>query len=819
MATIDCALLEKNYASNQFTNKNVDQAEELDGVRLTFNAFPTTVDLARSAQCPLACIYKPLLSRQDIALVEYEPVVCPSAQCKGLLNPFCAIEPQVGTWRCAMCDTISALPPGYMHLTQDNLPTECRPQNATMEYILHSRAQRAQASQTMEDSSPLLFLFVVDTSLEEDELAALKDSLLVSLSLLPPNARVGLITYNKHVYVHRMSPTMDCSRMLALKGDKDYLPNDIHQKLGFGSLRSDPSNTANSATAPQHQTSFPMGYGAAAQTLRTSQDYFLPLEQVEFEFNEKLEQILGSSFPTKAEARSERAGGTALNVAISLIEAVASHSQTAVQLLFFAGGPCTFGPRAGGGGGVMVGLKLREPLRSHSDIDAETNAARYFDQASKLYKMLAERAVKVGICINIFAASYDQTGYAEMQSLTDDTGGVVVLTDSFTTTIFKQSFIRTFSTDQNGDLEFGADAVLGVKTSGALKLCGYLGQGASLERKSKDVVSPQDYTDQFKLGVPTQSCGWKLCGIRANTTCAIFFTPSTATVAGPSANQAVIQFTTHYTHSSGDVRLRVTTISRPRVPSVADLVPYIDQETMAVILARVAVYKSLHGTHYSDLIQWIDNILIKVCKTYGQYVLNDSSSFRLPPQLTYFPQFLYHLRRSPFLQVFNASPDETAYYQHNLMIQDVNNSSIMIQPTLTGYDLDEEPQPVLLDAMSIKPERILLLDTFFQIVIFHGATVAAWRKAGYAEDPQYENLSRLLEQPRKDAADLLIDRFPLPRFVDTEARGSQARFLMARLNPSKGGIGPDQALVLTDDVSLQDFMGVLMNIAVESGKK
>jgi protein transport protein SEC23 len=36
----------------------------------------------------------------------------------------------------------------------------------------------------------------------------------------------------------------------------------------------------------------------------------------------------------------------------------------------------------------------------------------------------------------------------------------------------------------------------------------------------------------------------------------------------------------------------------------------------------------------------------------------------------------------------------------------------------------------MLDATSIRPDCILLLDTFFHVVVFHGETVAAWRAAG-----------------------------------------------------------------------------------------
>lgn len=75
----------------------------------------------------------------------------------------------------------------------------------------------------------------------------------------------------------------------------------------------------------------------------------------------------------------------------------------------------------------------------------------------------------------------------------------------------------------------------------------------------------------------------------------------------------------------------------------------------------------------------------------------------------------------------------------------------MIQPTLMSYTFDVPPQPVLLDSVSIKPDVILLLDTFFHILIFHGETIAQWRNAGYQEQEGYENVKELLEAPVADA--------------------------------------------------------------------
>jgi len=111
--------------------------------------------------------------------------------------------------------------------------------------------------------------------------------------------------------------------------------------------------------------------------------------------------------------------------------------------------------------------------------------------------------------------------------------------------------------------------------------------------------------------------------------------------------------------------------------------------------------------------------------------------------------------------------------------EDVNNSLIMIQPTLMSYTIDTPPQPVLLDSVSIKPEVILLLDTFFHILIFHGETVAQWRKAGYQEQEGYENFKELLAAPVQDAQVSSfrtshwksIDRWsPLPPFTGTTRR-------------------------------------------------
>jgi len=283
----------------------------------------------------------------------------------------------------------------------------------------------------------------------------------------------------------------------------------------------------------------------------------------------------------------------------------------------------------------------------------------------------------------------------------------------------------------------------------------------------------------------------------------------------------MMQFVTYYQHSSGQYHLRVTTIGRNLSGPSGDpaIAQSFDQEAAAVLMSRIAVFKA-EVDDSPDVLRWVDRMLIRLCSRFAEYRKDDASSFRLERNFTLYPQFMFHLRRSQFLQVFNNSPDETAFYRHVLNHEDVSNSLIMIQPTLDSYTFDQESaQPVLLDSTSIQPQHILLLDTFFHILIFHGETIAEWRKAGYQDQEGYENFLTLLAQPKEDAKDLIQDRFPLPRFIVCDAGGSQARFLLSKLNPSTthttgaggyGGVAQTAQTIFTDDVNLQTFMDYLM---------
>lgn len=83
---------------------------------------------------------------------------------------------------------------------------------------------------------------------------------------------------------------------------------------------------------------------------------------------------------------------------------------------------------------------------------------------------------------------------------------------------------------------------------------------------------------------------------------------------------------------------------------------------------------------------------------------------------------------------------------------------------------------------------------------------------------EHAAFAQLLQGPKADADGIIAERFPVPRLVDCDQHGSQARFLLTKLNPSatynsNSNMGSD--IIYTDDVSLQVFMDHLKKLAVQ----
>uniref|UniRef100_H0W6X4 Protein transport protein SEC23 n=1 Tax=Cavia porcellus TaxID=10141 RepID=H0W6X4_CAVPO len=727
----------------------IQQNEERDGVRFSWNVWPSSRLEATRMVVPVAALFTPLKERPDLPPIQYEPVLCSRTTCRAVLNPLCQVDYRAKLWACNFC---------------------------------YQRNQRGP-------QLPLIFLYVVDTCMEDEDLQALKESMQMSLSLLPPTALVGLITFGRMVQVHELG-CEGISKSYVFRGTKDLSAKQLQEMLGLSKVP-----VTQATRGPQVQQPPP------------SNRFLQPVQKIDMNLTDLLGELQRDPWPVPQGKRPLRSSGVALSIAVGLLEC--TFPNTGARIMMFIGGPATQGP------GMVVGDELKTPIRSWHDIDKDN--AKYVKKGTKHFEALANRAATTGHVIDIYACALDQTGLLEMKCCPNLTGGYMVMGDSFNTSLFKQTFQRVFTKDMHGQFKMGFGGTLEIKTSREIKISGAIGPCVSLNSKGPCV-------SENEIGTGG-TCQWKICGLSPATTLAIYFEVVNQHNAPiPQGGRGAIQFVTQYQHSSGQRRIRVTTIARNWADAqtqIQNIAASFDQEAAAILMARLAIYRA-ETEEGPDVLRWLDRQLIRLCQKFGEYHKDDPSSFRFSETFSLYPQFMFHLRRSPFLQVFNNSPDESSYYRHHFMRQDLTQSLIMIQPILYAYSFSGPPEPVLLDSSSILADRILLMDTFFQILIYHGETIAQWRKSGYQDMPEYENFRHLLQAPVDDAQEILHSRFPMPRYIDTEHGGSQARFLLSKVNPSQThnnmyAWGQESgAPILTDDVSLQVFMDHLKKLAVSS---
>ncbi|TXG62427.1 hypothetical protein EZV62_009421 [Acer yangbiense] len=756
--------------------------EAQDGVRMAWNVVPGTKQEGSNCVVPISAIYTPIKHYPNLPVLPYAPLRCRT--CRSILNPFSIVDFAAKIWICPFCFQRNHFPPHYASISDDNLPAELFPQYTTIEY------------ESLGDKSslplPPVFMFVVDTCIIEEEMSYLKSALSQAIDLLPDNSLVGLITFGTLVHVHELG-FAQIPKTYVFKGSKDVSKDQLLDQLNF--FLNKPKPTAGVIAGARD--------GLSSDTIAR---FLLPASDCEFALNSVLEELQKDPWPIPPDQRATRCTGTALSIAANLLGACVPGS--GARIMAFVGGPSTDGPAA------IVSKNLSEPIRSHKDLDKDS--APHYHKAVKFYDTLSKQLVHQGHVLDLFACALDQVGVAELKVAVEKTGGLVVLAESFGHSVFKDSLRRVFHSEDY-DLGLCSNGIFEINCSKDIKVQGIIGPCASLEKKGplcSDTVVGQGNTS-----------AWKMCGLdKATTLCLIFEIVKKdipdATIQSTS-NQFYFQFLTYYQHNSGQMRLRVTTLSRRWVAgpgSIQDLISGFDQEAAAVVMARLVSFKMEIEAEF-DPIRWLDKALIHICSRFGDYQKDSPSSFSLSPRFSIFPQFIFHLRRSQFVQVFNNSPDETAYFRMILNRENVTNSVVMIQPSLISYSFHSGPEPALLDVAAIAADRILLLDSYFTVVIFHGATIAQWRKAGYHNQPEHQAFAQLLQAPRDDADAIMKERFPVPRLVICDQHGSQARFLLAKLNPSatynSDARIPGGDIIFTDDVSFEVFLDHLQRLAVQ----
>lgn len=81
----------------------IQQNEDRDGVRFTWNVWPFSRIEATRMVVPLGCLYQPIKDRPDLPPLQYDPVLCTRNNCRAILNPLCQVDYRSKLWVCNFC--------------------------------------------------------------------------------------------------------------------------------------------------------------------------------------------------------------------------------------------------------------------------------------------------------------------------------------------------------------------------------------------------------------------------------------------------------------------------------------------------------------------------------------------------------------------------------------------------------------------------------------------------------------------------------------------------------------------------------------------
>ncbi|KAK6462270.1 ScSEC23 cytoplasmic GTPase-activating protein-like protein [Scheffersomyces coipomensis] len=863
-------------------------SEQRDGVTFNWNLFPSTRLEASQLSTPLGCLYQPLLESQ-VSSTQF-PIQCTT--CKNYMNPFIKVDRANNMWWCQMCQKRTFLPPDFKIPDQaesdSEWPPQLRSKSTTIEYELPENI-----NEKVQENLPFTFVFIIDVfahldDVQDEVFQTLIDSLIHSIEQIPNGYLIGLVTFEETVHIHDLvgstsysfnknfvqghkaksayksifdKPTID--KVLERIGltrstlQNDYQESQLVQKNILVELNDETRSQISSYIKnlkPKVITSYKPDASPGLAHYITS----LLLSQCTFKyFMGKViyaSSVAGTNFP-----------GTIVNP--ELKEVIRSHNDISKL----------------NAPNFLPSSKFYQALAYIASGQTFENAWYIADSTSVKTTDYELSSTNPTWSVDLCSSSLDQTGIYEMKSLSSYTMGKIYLFESFNSNQFKQSLYNAINLS---DQTFRN--TLTITTSNNLKISRMIFTGGyalpssyhksgekfynSYHEKISDTLTKFDSALQKK----NFTNRWKFNELSGGDTLAIYFEMNTVKsskeITSNGTKEVFVQFQVNYYDI---VRkkwfLKVTTVQRPTTLAIIlkrsdilkerEVLLSFNQKCWSVLLARLLINKintTLGYDKFDNLIDLMDSVIIKLLHNFGGLSLKANSSleeqsnpyymlqqiYEINENFKDLPSLIYNLRKNPqLIRIFNSSPDETAYYHSWFMRMDEKLSINAIQPKL--FKVDDKSEEIALNSkcLNLPSKTFLIMDTIFHIIVYYITNGNESKldlhhsKNDYLLDTRDKSILPALEFIDKDLHE--NPRPFIPKYVITQTNHSQARFLIARLDPiekdlptvnaipkkvdkgflsyfkSKIDISTSYDLIMTDDPSLKQYYdGLVKSIKV-----
>lgn len=413
LVTTDCTIQDQGNASPRY-------------IRSTTYCFPTSSDMAKQSQIPLAAVIKPLAvvppNETPLYLVnhgETGPLRC--NRCKAYMCPFMLFIEGGRRYQCGFCNCVNEVPPFYFqhldhigrrvdHYERPELSLGSYEYVATLDYCRKNKPP-----------NPPAFIFMIDVSYSNikngvvrlicEELKTLLDRLPREENAESSAIRVGFVTYNKVLHFYNVNSNLAQPQMMVVTDVAEvFLPLLDGFLVNFNESRTVIHNLLSQIPEMFADTN-------------ESETVFAPVIQAGMEALKAAECagklfIFHSSLPT-AEAPGK--------------------------------------------------LKNRDDKRL---INTDKEKTLFLPQ-SNLYESLAKDCVASGCCVDLFLFPNQYIDVASMGLVTMLTGGTLYKYNQFQVHTDGQQFIN----DLQKDIEkrIGFDAIMRVRTSTGFRATDFFG--------------------------------------------------------------------------------------------------------------------------------------------------------------------------------------------------------------------------------------------------------------------------------------------------------------------------------------------------------
>lgn len=622
-----------------------------EGALFTASKCPHEPGLENSCELPFGIVWTPLAVPEDYSTKmpiincfndSLPPVLC--LACLAYINPSAKIDKKSGIWACPLCGHENVLP-------KKGTPEHSRVMTALksnyVEYRQAVSKPEGSEEEKMEDDEEkedyCTYLLVVDENLSPKDAHAIAPAMEAilkeqSASANPEDpyskARIGLVTFGKSVSIYQLGVSGLASADIYVPTDYDEdddkfdenvekrsyitdvhlgdcasLKNSLQSIFGIAIDEND-DESASSSTGIFSSNSSRMAMLSQRKAAR--------LRKEENATDHKNDVSAKSPWIKRYEKspshQTKRCTGQALQCTLDLASAVTSKSSRTSRIILFTNG-C---PNSGDGSVVNSKDNVEKPKgkrATHTIVDTEMlqKSVDYFD-------LMANQAVAVGIGVDVVCCGVTELALPVYQAMVEASGGYVFPLVTLDTPQFKENlkFIldntyisRSMYIPEDMNEMNGAECILDIRSDSFVTPTQLCGPGQLLPDSSGELVETE--TSAFEEGSSLAlEKGFKIDGLPSSKAMALSMTRievgridplSTITVLlevddtiSEDDEYAFFQFISRYISRGGDTEItRVFSAKLLIAKDVNDFLGSVDDEVTSVVLAKIAVHRSLHG--------------------------------------------------------------------------------------------------------------------------------------------------------------------------------------------------------------------------------